>query len=81
MNILSKEEKSDLGKIKDIRNAFAHNVVGLSFMQTEVSDVCLSLGTSFIQDISPPFLAKTRYVMTCLHYWNKLGRLWEQETP
>jgi hypothetical protein len=37
MNILSKEEKSDLGKIKDIRNAFARNVVGLSFMQTEVS--------------------------------------------
>jgi DNA-binding MltR family transcriptional regulator len=40
MSIIDKDERDDLDRIREIRNAFAHDFVSLSFEQKEVADVC-----------------------------------------
>lgn len=43
LGIISEREKDDLNTVREIRNAFAHNIFGCSFRNPDVSKLILSL--------------------------------------
>jgi len=48
--LLSKDEWRDLHQIRDVRNKFAHQLVGISLSSTSIADKCRSLKLSQVNE-------------------------------
>ena len=73
MKIIDKDLKSDLIRIKDIRNAFAHGFLGLSFNTEEIRNVCNLLKTPTAWSEDGPMPARKQFVFACVVLWLKFG--------
>lgn len=73
--IISVEEKSDMDKIRELRNAFAHCIYTISFATKEVAEVCFTLNFANHARALGVVDAKGIFSMTCMMRWGSLMRL------
>lgn len=73
IRLVTKEQSRDLNIIKEVRNAFVHEVGGLSSSTKEIADVCAQL--SLVARIQPkgPINPRACYRATCLQFWSGMG--------
>lgn len=76
LGIISKDMRSDLDAIRDIRNVFAHAQKHITFETDAVRSACLSLNArmSDIVDMRPPDTARDHYEQACITLLLKLGQ-------
>lgn len=73
---ISEEQASDLHLIREIRNAFAHGILDLSFYTREVVDICSYLSFAKIFEGRSDNDYRTIYSVACLRLWQEIGLHW-----
>lgn len=78
LKIIEPKTKVDLNSIRDIRNAFAHCQIGISFATKEVSDVCMAMylpAQLVAKETGAPLPlggARQRFSVTCIYFSTEL---------
>ena len=74
LKIYARQAKDDLNIIREIRNAFAHSQIPLSFKDQEITDICELFGVTLTN--SPPQNAlapkSTTFANACSHHMIEL---------
>ena len=66
INVIDKTQRFDLALIRELRNAFAHAIVGLSFVDKAISDACMLLKLADVSRL--PLHQRTprwRFTLSC----------------
>lgn len=83
LGILGPGPRNDIDRIREVRNAFAHTMVPLSFDTKEVNDVCKLLAPN---GLPPEMQGRHRFTFACLEYHDLLmypegprGKFWSEK--
>lgn len=73
LKAITEEQASDLHLVREIRNAFAHGILDLSFNTQEVKDICsyISFAETFKHRSDVDY--RMVYSVACLMLWQVLG--------
>lgn len=73
IRLLEREHQRDLHIVREVRNAFAHSIVGLSFTTKETVGVCERFSLATKLKAKGRLNARACYAATCLRAWSGLG--------